>query len=105
MLLDALPEAGFEAGTLTAAAHRVVHGGRRLTAPMALSDDAIAKIRQMVPLAPLHNPPALAGIEALSDLRPGLPWQAIHPAAMFAQRALVQGLQAVFRVHRSSRGT
>ena len=44
--------------------HRVVHGGSFFTAPAVIDDHVIAAITDCVPLAPLHNPPALAGILA-----------------------------------------
>lgn len=40
--------------------HRVVHGGERFTAPTPLSSDVLSAIEALVPLAPLHNGPALA---------------------------------------------
>ena len=44
--------------------HRVVHGGRRFSAPCVLDDKAQEAIAQLSPLAPLHNPRALRWIEA-----------------------------------------
>lgn len=44
--------------------HRVVHGGDRLTEPTVIDDEVVAQIEACVPLAPLHNPGALSGIEA-----------------------------------------
>jgi acetate kinase len=43
-------------------AHRIVHGGPRLTAPCEMDEVAVAAIEEAVPLAPLHNPPALAWV-------------------------------------------
>lgn len=40
--------------------HRVVHGGARLTAPCAIDANVEAELARLAPLAPLHNPPALA---------------------------------------------
>jgi len=51
-------------GDVTAVAHRVVHGGSRLTAPRVLDDAVEAEIRRLTPLAPLHNPIALKWIAA-----------------------------------------
>lgn len=69
----ALAEAGYGPETLTAAAHRVVHGGTRFTAPARVTEDVIAGIRACFPLAPLHNPNNLAGITALMAASPDLP--------------------------------
>ena len=70
--------------TLTAAAHRVVHGGPTLTAPCRLSADIIGEIAACAPLAPLHNPPALAAIRALRSLAPALPQTASFDTAFHA---------------------
>ena len=56
-LLKGLRARGIALSDITGAAHRVVHGGRRLTAPMRITPEALAQIKAMVPLAPLHNPP------------------------------------------------
>lgn len=47
-----------------AIAHRVVHGGARLTTSCRIDADVEAEIGRLAPLAPLHNPLALQGIEA-----------------------------------------
>jgi len=69
---------------LTAVAHRVVHGGTALTAPCKIDDAVIKTIEANVPLAPLHNPPALAGIRAIADVRPDLPQFASFDTAFHA---------------------
>jgi acetate kinase len=69
-ILDHLDDAGH--ADLTGAGHRVVHGGARFSASVLVDDEVIAAIRSFAPLAPLHNPANLAGIEAVSALRPGL---------------------------------
>ncbi len=70
--LEGLLAEGFGAG-MTAAAHRVVHGGAALTGTMRVDAAVLAGIEACVTLAPLHNPANLAGIRALMDLTPGLP--------------------------------
>ena len=45
---------------LAAVGHRVVHGGTRFTAGVRLTDDVLGGIRDLTPLAPLHQPPAIA---------------------------------------------
>jgi acetate kinase len=69
---------------LTAAAHRVVHGGTSLTGPCRITPDVIAQIAALCPLAPLHNPPALAAIRALQTLAPDLPQYASFDTAFHA---------------------
>jgi acetate kinase len=45
--------------------HRVVHGGARFTAPVVVTQQVIAELRRLVPLAPLHQPYNVAAIEAV----------------------------------------
>ncbi len=72
-MLRAIEEAGFALSDLTAAGHRIVHGGAKLTAPAPLTDAVIGQITACIPLAPLHNPNNLAGIAALKARLPDLP--------------------------------
>ncbi|KZR85068.1 Acetate kinase [Synechococcus sp. MIT S9509] len=44
-------------------AHRVVHGGEHFTAPTLITTDLEVTLESLVPLAPLHNPPALQGLK------------------------------------------
>jgi len=60
--------------------HRIVHGGT-LTKAELLTDDIIERIRQATPLAPLHNPAHLVGIEATKRLFPDLPQVAVFDTA------------------------
>ena len=61
--------------------HRVVHGGDRFTASTLVDDEVIAAIREFAPLAPLHNPENLDGIEAVAAIRPDLPQVAVFDTA------------------------
>jgi acetate kinase len=59
--------------TLGAAAHRIVHGGDAIARP-ALADEAVlGAIERASVFAPLHNPPALETIRAVSRILPGIP--------------------------------
>jgi len=70
---------------VTVVAHRVVHGGSRLTASCALDDKVEAEIERLIPLAPLHNPPALAGIRACRMLfGADVPQVAVFDTAFYA---------------------
>ena len=71
-VLDALAVAGIDRDQLAAAAHRVVHGGATLKEACEITPDVRAQIEAAVPLAPLHNPHALSGIDAISRHAPGL---------------------------------
>jgi acetate kinase len=84
LVLADLDRAGYPPARLTAAAHRVVHGGAALTAPARLTPSVIAAIAAAVPLAPLHNPANLAGIRAMARLAPGLPQTASFDTAFHA---------------------
>ncbi|MGK7890615.1 MAG: acetate/propionate family kinase, partial [Leptolyngbyaceae cyanobacterium] len=48
--------------------HRVVHGGQVYQEAARIDDDVMATIRELIPLAPVHNPANLAGIEIVLDL-------------------------------------
>jgi acetate kinase len=69
---------------LTGIGHRVVHGGTRFHGPTVVDDDVIAAIRSLIPLAPLHNPANLAGIELARRLRPDVPHVAVFDTAFHA---------------------
>ena len=83
-LLDALAAQGHPASGLTAAAHRIVHGGASLTAPARLTPDIITRIESYNDLAPLHNPHNLSAIRALQALVPDLPQYASFDTAFHA---------------------
>ena len=53
--------------------HRVVHGGSRFTAPTIVNEQVLAQLRELVPLAPLHQPYNLAAIDAVLERLPGVP--------------------------------
>lgn len=53
-----------------AVGHRVVHGGEKLKTSMVIDDNVIKEIENCITLAPLHNPPSLAGIRACQKLLP-----------------------------------
>ena len=56
-----------------AVGHRVAHGGPDCDCPEQVSPDLLARLHGIVPLAPLHLPANIAGIEAIAALRPDLP--------------------------------
>jgi acetate kinase len=61
--------------------HRVVHGGEEFTAGTLLTDEVIAKIETLSPLAPLHNPVNLEGIRAMKKLVAAVPHVAVFDTA------------------------
>ena len=72
---------GAGSARLIGVGHRVVHGGDRFSASTVVDDAVIAAIREFARLAPLHNPANLAGIEAISAIRPELPQVAVFDTA------------------------
>jgi acetate kinase len=61
--------------------HRVVHGGEAFWKPILIVDTVVEAIRSMVPLAPLHNPANLIGIEVSRRLCPEVPQVAVFDTA------------------------
>ncbi|QVL47093.1 MAG: acetate kinase [Thiocapsa sp.] len=66
---------------LTVIGHRVVHGGEHFKRPTIVDDAVVDAIRDVVPLAPLHNPAHLAGIEVARRLFPTVPSVAVFDTA------------------------
>jgi acetate kinase len=71
-------------GAVDAVGHRVVHGGTTFTAGARLTDEILGAIRDLTPLAPLHQPPAIAAIEAVMGAMPGVPEVACFDTAFHA---------------------
>jgi len=69
---------------IVAVGHRVVHGGATFVQPTVLDDAAVAAVRELTPLAPLHNPGALAGIEAARRVLASVPHVAVFDTAFHA---------------------
>ena len=61
--------------------HRVVHGGSEFSQPTLITPEVVKVIRSLIPLAPLHNPANLDGIEIISALYPHIPQVAIFDTA------------------------
>jgi acetate kinase len=66
---------------ISAVGHRVVHGGEKFNASVAITDEVIAAIEECCELAPLHNPANLLGIHAIEELMPGVPMVAVFDTA------------------------
>ena len=70
---------------IDAIGHRVVHGGERFTEPVLIDADVLAAIEELETLAPLHNAPSLAGIQAArTALGSDIPMVAIFDTAFHA---------------------
>lgn len=68
---------------IVAVGHRVVMGGRRFEGPALVDDDVVATVGGLSPLAPLHNPANLAGIEVARRLLPDVAHVAVFDSAFF----------------------
>jgi acetate kinase len=82
---DELSESGMHLDSLglVAVGHRVVHGGRDLYRPTLVDDALITTLERLAPLAPLHNPPAILGIEVARRVLRDLPHVAVFDTAYF----------------------
>ncbi|MDR2112507.1 MAG: acetate kinase [Candidatus Accumulibacter sp.] len=58
---------------IAAIGHRVVHGGEKFSGSVLVTEAVIAALKENIPLAPLHNPPNITGIEAMRKALPGVP--------------------------------
>jgi acetate kinase len=83
-LLAALSRFIADCGPVDAVGHRVVHGGVHLRAPTVVDADVRERLAALVPLAPLHQPAALAGLDAARQLLPGVPNVACFDTAFHA---------------------
>ncbi|ARZ67812.1 acetate kinase [Streptomyces sp. HU2014] len=72
---------GLDSPELAAIGHRVVHGGQKFTAPTVITDEVVAEIERLIPVAPLHNPANITGIRTAQALRPDLPQVAVFDTA------------------------
>ncbi|WP_424952787.1 acetate kinase [Deinococcus sp.] len=80
LLLSELDRLGLRE-QVTVVGHRVVHGGEKFSAPALIGSSVLASIRACIPLAPLHNPANLAGIEAAQLAFPHVPQVAVFDTA------------------------
>ena len=67
--------------SIAAVGHRVVHGGTKFTKSVLITDEVIQMIEECVPLAPLHNPANLMGINACRAVMPNTPMVAVFDTA------------------------
>ena len=86
-----------DTGDLLAVGHRVVHGGTRFVGPVVVDDRVLSGIEELARLAPLHNPPAAAGIRAARSSFPGVPQVAVFDTAFFAALPAAAATYAVPR--------
>ena len=106
---DTLSDQGIDLGAcgLVAVGHRVVHGGNTFYKPTPVDDAVIGKLDELSELAPLHNPPAVKGIEVARKLLPDVPHIAVFDTAFFhdmppaaATYAIDRGLAERWQIRR-----
>ncbi|WP_108062032.1 acetate/propionate family kinase [Poseidonibacter lekithochrous] len=61
--------------------HRVVHGGEYFSTSVLIDEDVVSKLKELIPLAPLHNPAHIIGIEICKELMPTKPNVAVFDTA------------------------
>ena len=80
---------------LVAVGHRVVHGGPDYDRPVLIDQDALARLEQYVPLAPLHQPNNLAPIRSLLALHPDVPQVACFDTAFHRRHGALADRYAI----------
>ena len=82
---------------IVAVGHRVVHGGESYSHPIRINDAHFTRLKEFIPLAPLHQPHNLAGIEALRAALPGVPQIACFDTAFHRSQPAIAQLFALPR--------
>lgn len=83
-IFSILEQVGIKQESMVAVGHRVVHGGDRYTGSVRIDGKVIQTISQLIPIAPLHNPPNLTGIIESMHLLPNVPQVAVFDTAFHA---------------------
>jgi acetate kinase len=99
LAFDQLSKAGIDLKTcgLAAVGHRVVHGGATFYHPTVVDDATLGELKQLSELAPLHNPPAVVGIEVARKMLPGVPHVAVFDTAFFHDLPAASATYAIDR--------
>jgi acetate kinase len=87
-ILGWLRKAGYDS-SVAGVGHRVVHGGPDLAEPILINGEVLAKLRRLIPLAPLHQPHNIAGIEAAMKAFPSIPQVACFDTAFHRSHPFV----------------
>jgi acetate kinase len=80
---------------LSAVGHRVVHAGEKFSSSVLIDSKVMAALKECVPLAPLHNPANIMGIEAVSDVLPRDPQVGVFDTAFhqtMPEKAFIYGV-------------
>ena len=85
MVLDALVNSEYgvisDMSEISAVGHRVVHGGELFSKSVIINDELKDAVKECIPLAPLHNPANLIGIDACEKAMPGVPQVGVFDTA------------------------
>ena len=85
LVLDKLidPQVGVikDMSEIDAVGHRVVNGGEKFSASVAITDEMLDTVRELCVLAPLHNPANLMGVEACRAIMPNTPMAGVFDTA------------------------
>jgi len=87
-ILGWLTKAGYDS-SVVAVGHRIVHGGPDYAEPVLIDDATLAKLRALIPLAPLHQPHNIAGVEAAMKAFPSTPQVACFDTAFHRSHPFV----------------
>jgi acetate kinase len=82
----------YRGGKVLGVGHRVVHGGSRFVGPTVVNQGTLAQLRELIPLAPLHQPYNLAAIEEVFERLPGVPQVACFDTSFHCSHSAVAAL-------------
>ena len=84
-ILEILPKSEYavldSVDQIEAVGHRLVHGGEAINKSVLINDEVIEQVKRVSDLAPLHNPPSLKGIDAITKLLPKVQQVAVFDTA------------------------
>jgi acetate kinase len=95
-ILDWLKKAGYDS-SVVAVGHRIVHGGPDFAEPVGIDDATLAKLKALIPLAPLHQPHNVAGVEAAMKAFPSTPQVACFDTAFHRSHPFLHDTYALPR--------
>ena len=95
-ILDWLKKAGYDS-SVAAVGHRIVHGGPDYAEPVRIDDATLAKLKALIPLAPLHQPHNVAGVEAAMKAFPSTPQVACFDTAFHRSHPFLHDTYALPR--------
>ena len=95
-ILGWLRQAGYKS-SVAAVGHCVVHGGLNLVEPKLIDASVIATLKELIPLAPLHEPHNIAGIEAAMKAFPSTPQVACFDTAFHRSHPFIDDTYALPR--------